>query len=125
MAQQDKRGKYARELEKIKKMRALNNMLSKGDIENALLASGSKESEHTDDNLVDSMLDRVQQKERSGKDMEMVDKLTEISTRQGVTSKRLVARKHPASRKAAPHKPKLWKMLKLKRHAAKKARKRH
>ena len=126
MVQHGKRGKYARELEKIKQMRALNNMLSKGDIENALLSSGSKESEHSNDNVVDSILDRLQQSEKSGKDIELVDKLTESSIKPSVTRKRrATARKTARHRKTRPRTAKLWKILRFRRRTAKKARRRH
>ena len=77
MAQKDKKGKYARELEKIKQMRALNNMLIKGDVENALLSGGTKDTDPVSDNVADALLNNLQQKEKNGKDIELVDELTE------------------------------------------------
>jgi hypothetical protein len=126
MAQHGKRGKYARELEKIKQMSALNNMLSKGDIENALLSSGSKDSEPVNDNVVDSILDRLQQSEKSGKDMELVDKLTEGGTKPSAVRKRhTTTRKVVRHKKARPRAAKLWRILRFKRRLTKKARRRH
>ncbi len=125
MAQKDKKGKYARELEKIKQMRALNNMLIKGDVENALLSGGTKDTDPVSDNVADALLNNLQQKEKNGKDIELVDELTEGSTKASATRKR-----HAAARKVVKHKKagasasKLWKMLKHKKQS-KKASRRH
>jgi len=125
MAQEGKRGKYARELEKIRQMRALNNMLAKGDVENALLSGGAKESEPASDNVVDSMLDRLQQKEKGSRDVELVEKLTE-SVKPGAARKRPAARKKAAGhKKVKAHKPKKWLSLMPKRRTSKKAHRRH
>lgn len=94
----DKKGKYARELEKIRQMRALNNMVAKGDIENTLLQGGSKESEPVSDTVVDSILDRLQQSERSGKDMELVDKLAASSEVSPTPRRRSAAAQSPRRR---------------------------
>jgi hypothetical protein len=123
-AQKGKRGKYAREVEKIKRMSAINNMLSKGDIENALLSSGSKESEHSNETVVDAILNKLQQNERGGRDMEMVDKLTEISTNPGAPMKSATREMKKAKHKHASGIKRLERILKLRRHA-KKAHRRH
>ncbi len=126
MAQDSKKGKYARELERIKQMRALNNMLVKGDVENALLSGGTKDTDPVSDNVVDTMLNNLQQKEKNGKDIELVDELTEGSVKSSAARKR-----HTAARKTAKHKKartptaKLLKMLGHKKQHAKKARMRH
>ncbi len=125
VVQKGKRGKYARELEKIKEMHALNNILAKGDVENALLSSGAKDSEPVDENVADAILDKLEE-EKGTKDMALMNKLVEGDKRSGSTKKRhAVARNAAKKARHGAHKSRMSGILKLERRIVKKIRKRH
>ena len=71
-----KKGKYAAELAKIKELSALENILKKGDVENALLTNSAKESEPVSENVIDAILNSVDKGKIGEKDMALIEKLT-------------------------------------------------
>jgi hypothetical protein len=123
VVQKGKKDKYARELEKIKEMRALNNMLTKSDVENALLSSGAKDSEPVDENVADAMLDKLEE-EKSGKDMALMNKLVEGGTKAS-PKRHAVERKAAGKARHAAHKSRVSGILKLEKRLSKKVRRRH
>lgn len=72
----NKKSKYALEMQRIKDLSALNRVLKKGDIENALLSNATKDSETISDNVIDSMLDQVEKGKTNQRDIEVVERLT-------------------------------------------------
>jgi hypothetical protein len=71
-----KGGKYAAELAKIKEMKALDTILKKGDIENAMLTNSSKESEPVSDNVIDAILSAADKGKLGERDLGVIEKLT-------------------------------------------------
>ena len=76
MAAKGKKGsKYAHELERLKELNAINEVLKKSDIENAALTNTSKDSETVNDNVIDNMLDQLNINKNATKDLEIVESL--------------------------------------------------
>lgn len=75
-AKKKKRGKYANELERLRELNAINEVLKKGDIENAALTNTSKDSETVSDNVIDNMLDRLNLDKNSTRDLQIVERLS-------------------------------------------------
>jgi hypothetical protein len=71
-----KRGKYTAELAKIKELSALESILKKGDVENALLTNSAKESEPVSEGVIDAILSSVDKGKVGEKDMALIEKLT-------------------------------------------------
>lgn len=70
------KGKYANELERLRELNAIKEVLKKSDIENAALTNTSKDSETVNDNVVDNMLAQLQIDKNSSKDLEIIESLT-------------------------------------------------
>lgn len=84
MLDKKKKEKYALELQKLKGLRAINRILKKGDMENALLASSAKETEQAgNENVIDSMLTELNKNDKKAEqELELVERLTTVG-RQG------------------------------------------
>jgi len=85
-----KKGKYAGELEKLKELNAINEVLKKSDIENAALTNTSKDSETVSDNALDNMLNQLNLDRNSNKDLEIVESLSS----QGKNGSTITKNKH-------------------------------
>lgn len=97
MLDKKKKEKYALELQKLKGLRAINRILKKGDMENALLASSAKETEQAgNENVIDSMLTELNKNDKKQEqELEIVERLTTMG-RQGAkvtTTKRTSVKK--------------------------------
>lgn len=73
------KGKYATELERLRALNAIKEVLKKGDIENAALTNTSKDSETVSDNVIENMLNQLNLNKNSAKDFEIVESLTSAS----------------------------------------------
>ncbi len=116
MAKKRGHGKYSGEVERIKMLGSLNEMMKTSDMENALLSNSARDSETVSDSVVDDMLSKINIER--GKDIQTVERMTAYSTTQARTPKR-AARSPPRKRKAKParrHKP-------IRKRKAKKSRK--
>lgn len=82
-----RKGKYASELEKLKKLNAINEVLQKGDIENAALTNVSKDSETVSDSTIDNMISKLNLSKHATKDLEIIENLSSKS-KQGEILKR-------------------------------------
>lgn len=71
-----KKGKYASELERLKKLNAINEVLKKGEIENAALTYTPKDTETAGDNIIDNMLNQLNLNKRSNRDLEIIESLS-------------------------------------------------
>lgn len=69
-------GKYSKELEQLKMLKSINNMLKSSDMENALLSNSAKESETMPDSMVDEMLGNLSAERERNKDIFDVEKIT-------------------------------------------------
>jgi hypothetical protein len=105
-----KGGKYAAELAKIKEMKALDTILKKGDIENAMLTNSSKESEPVSDNVIDAILSASDKGKLGEHDLGVIEKLTTKKEARGSRKAKKAARPKKAS-----HAPK-HKQAKSKKH---------
>ena len=105
-----KGGKYDAELAKIKELSALENILKKGDVENALLTNSAKESEPVSENVIDAILSSVDKGKIGEKDMALIEKLTTKKA-----AKHSKAAKKAAKPKKSHHKP-VRKKPKAKKH---------
>jgi len=85
------RGKYATELERLRELNAINEVLKKSDIENAALTNTSKDSETVNDNVLDNMLDQLNVTKNANRDLEIVESLASQKA-----PKPFAARKRPA-----------------------------
>jgi hypothetical protein len=116
------RGKYATELERLRELNAINEVLKKSDIENAALTNTSKDSETVNDNVLDNMLDQLNVTKNANRDLEIVESLASQKA-----PKPASARKRPAKaarsrkrKKAIKVKRRPQQKRKQKRKAAKK-----
>lgn len=114
-----KRDKYAAELAKIKEFRALDTILKKGDIENALLTNTAKESEPVSENVIDSILNSVNKGKVGERDLELIEKLTTKTKR---TTKAPGTKKAGHKAKRAVKARRILRIFKRKRSKAKKRR---
>lgn len=78
------KGKYANELERLRELSAIKEVLKKGDIENAALTNTSKDSEIVSDSTIDNMLNQLQIDKNSNKDLEIIESLTATSKRNNI-----------------------------------------
>jgi hypothetical protein len=83
-----KGGKYARELERLRELNTINEVLKKSDIENAALLNTSKDSESVSDSAVNNMLDQLNINKNSNKDLELIESLTRQGAAGKIASKR-------------------------------------
>lgn len=90
-----KKGKYADELERLKELSAIEEVLKKSDIENAALTNTSKDSETVNDNVLDNMLEQLNINKNANKDLEIVENLT-----RNVKEKKAPSKKMPMKKKA-------------------------
>ncbi len=74
---ESKKSKYSKEIEEIRRLHDLNKILKAGDLENALLASSSSDSESMSENVMDSLLEQAGKEAREGsKGLQVIEKLT-------------------------------------------------
>jgi len=99
----NKRSKYAAELERIRTLNAIKEVLKKSDIENAALTNTSKDSETVSDNSINNMLNELNLDKNSTKDLEIVEALAVQKKGAGKSDlldrKSLQSAKHTASKK--------------------------
>jgi hypothetical protein len=102
-----KKGKYADELEKLRELNAIKQVLKKSDIENAALTNTSKDSETVSDNAIDNMLDQLNLEKNSNRDLEIIESLSSPNRKNMGTVKRPTPTpKHKSkAHYAAPSKP--------------------
>ncbi len=117
------KGKYAVELERLRELNAINEVLKKSDIENAALTNTSKDSETVNDNVLDNMLDQLNVNKNSGRDLSIVESMA------GQKVSRPSARKKPARSAGGRKKvlmvkrrPQKMKMQKVRKASKKKKR---
>ncbi len=118
----NKKSKLMKEQEEIRRLRSVSTILNMGDIENAVLANTSKESEPVSDDIIDELLNNAASASSSPQEQKNLDSLEKMTTggtvHATVTAKRTnpsrrpkssasrqKARK-PAARKAQPRRPK-------------------
>ncbi|HIH50706.1 MAG: hypothetical protein ABSE71_01245 [Candidatus Micrarchaeaceae archaeon] len=82
------RGRYAAELERLRDLNAINEVLKKSDIENAALTNTSKDSETVNDNVLDNMLDQLNVSKNANKDLGIVEGLANQKTTRATPVKR-------------------------------------
>ncbi len=71
-----KNGKYAKEIDEIRRLKSINRLLKVGDIENVLLSNAAKDTESMNETVLDDLLQKVQRNEGSSeKELEIVEKL--------------------------------------------------
>ncbi len=99
MSKKKSHGKYSSEVEKIRMLRSLNEMMKTSDMENALLSNSARDSETVSDGVVDDMLSKIGTKRE--KDIQAVERITAYSMGQGRAPQRL-PRDTPSRRKARP-----------------------
>jgi hypothetical protein len=88
--------KYAAEIERLKELNAIKEVLKKSDIENAALTNTSKDSETVSDNVVNNMLDQLNLDKNSNKDLEIIESITS----KGAGKADLIKRTHTSIKKA-------------------------
>lgn len=106
----NKKGKYAAELAKLKELNAIKEVLNKSDIENAALTNTSKDSETVSDNVIDNMLSRLQIDKNSTKDLDIIESLSAPNRRNEIinnlrskqSKKQVKVTKKGKIKKAAP-----------------------
>ncbi|MDE1871751.1 MAG: hypothetical protein KGI06_05945 [Candidatus Micrarchaeota archaeon] len=67
--------RYANELEKLRELNAIREVLHKSDIENAALTNASKDSETVSDNAIDNMLNQLNLDRNSSKDLGIIESI--------------------------------------------------
>ena len=72
-----KKAKLNREIEEIKRLKDLQNILKAGDLENALLSNSTQDVEPINENIIDTVLQRAEAQKISGeKNLEVIERLT-------------------------------------------------
>ncbi len=103
MAKKPKRGgRYASEIERLRELNAINEVLKKGEIENAALLNTSKESEIVSDNTLDNMLEQLNLNRNSGKDLEIIEGMSAEKARIRRAIIQNARRKAQKTRRSAP-----------------------
>ncbi len=97
-----KGGRYASEIERLRELNAINEVLKKGEIENAALLNTSKESEIVSDNALDNMLEQLNLNRNSGKDLEIIEGMSAEKARIRRTLIQNAGRRAQRPRRAAP-----------------------
>jgi hypothetical protein len=73
----DRKAKYSKEIEEIKRMNDLGRILKAGDLENALLSNSAKDSETMNDSVLDSLLSKADAYDQGNqKGLEVIERLT-------------------------------------------------
>ncbi len=94
-----KSGKNSKEIEQIRMLKSVNQMLKSSDMENALISNSARDSETVPDAVVDEMLGRISaDRERSGAILN-VEKFT------GGAARRTAQRQKPVQRRTKRAKP--------------------
>ncbi len=68
--------KYGAELEKIKRLRTLDSILKRSDVESALLSNAAKDSEPVRENLIDNILDNLSKEKDGERNLEIIEELS-------------------------------------------------
>jgi hypothetical protein len=113
-----KNSKYAAELAKIKELRALDAILKKGDIENALLSNSAKDSEPISDNVIDAILNSADAGKTGERDLKIIERLTTNNP----NKKRPSAKSKPKKAKAKVKRQKAKKPASKKKQKPKKSK---
>ncbi len=91
-----KRNRTKKELDQIKKMQSIKDVIDRGSSENMLLYTSSRENESLNDDVVDGMLNQMVQDKRANKDIDVIENLTaEVGGRKVVKSKKTSMRSRP------------------------------
>lgn len=98
-----KKSKYAVELERLRELSAIEEVLKKSDIENAALTNTSKDSETVNDNVLDTMLEQLNLNKNANKDLEIVESLM-ASPKEGRMPSSSSKKSMPQGKKTAPKK---------------------
>lgn len=87
-----KRAKFSKEVEEIRRLKDLNQILKAGDLENALLSNSAKDSETVNDNVLDALLSKANSEEtrKNDRGLEAIEKLT-ASTTGGITRQKRIS----------------------------------
>jgi len=95
-----KKKRFQEELKRIRQLSAINQVLKKGDVENAFLNNTDKETEISKDTAVERMLDEMENSKSEKKDLEILDSLVkgESSTSRPARRSAPERRKMPARR---------------------------
>jgi hypothetical protein len=99
-----KKSKYSAELEKLKELNAIKEVLKKSDIENAALTNTSKDSETVSDTVIDNMLNRLNLDKNANKDLEIVERLGSEDKSTGRMTKAKTAKKQFKTKNSANQK---------------------
>lgn len=84
-----RKGRYTSELEKLKRLNAINEVLKKGEIENAALTYAPKDTESAGENVIDNMLSQLNSKKHTNRDLEIIENLSSEGK-----NARIIKRKH-------------------------------
>ncbi len=95
-----KGGKYAAELERLRELNAVKEVLSKSEIENAALTNTSKDSETISDSSVDRMLNQLNLGKNANKDLEIIESLA--VQKRAVADRRAPSQSRPQRAKPKP-----------------------
>jgi hypothetical protein len=71
-----RKARLSKELEEIKRMRELGQILKVGDVENALLSNAAKDSETVNENVLDTLLSNANASQPSANALEVIERLT-------------------------------------------------
>ncbi len=112
-----KKGKYAEEIERLKELNAIKEVLKKSDIENAALTNTSKDSETVSDNAVDNMLEQLNLDKNARRDLEIIESLT--AQRNGLQTVKRKSTKISGARKRMKIKHKVHMIKRAKPHKVK------
>ena len=72
-----KRKALDRELEKIRRMQSINSVLNKGNMENLLLYTSSKEGEAVSDTVMEGMLNELEKDRNVDKNISVIENLVD------------------------------------------------
>jgi len=118
----EKKQDSKKEIENLKRLRDIEAMLQKSDIENAFVSNAAKDSETVNNDIADTILNRIEEEKINTKDINSIISFTS-NKKQVVVKKNTAKKTKPqkakpkiGSKKSAKAKPKKPAFAKSKKH---------
>lgn len=93
-----KKKRFQEELKRIQQLNAINEVLKKGDVENAFLNNTDKETETSKDTAVERMLEDMQASKSEKRNLELLDSLVNEETKEVAKPKAQALKRRPAAK---------------------------
>lgn len=121
MPSDNKKKKVQEELDSIKRLKSINDIINKANAENTLLYTSSRENEYLSDTTVDNLLNKITSDKHENEDIRIVEGLTKESGNERIAKHNVVRIKHAKSGKKKPKATRSVHMKKIKKGSKKSA----